>query len=195
MRKKLLFCIAVALLIGIIFFGKTASDSNHEPRTLEESEKSLTELGDMLLSKGLGLERDNMIFITFEIFSKAKDDMIEIPSKTSEIGWVLFGLTDKGKNIEEIVIPSHVEDKPVIGLFTGAFSQCPNLVSVTIPDTIRYTHKYVFTFCPRLKSITSSGDFFHAVGGVRSPVFVGCDISEWHYSDGLDVEFGFAPWE
>lgn len=194
MKKKLLLCLVFMLLAGIVFFVKPALENRDSP-TLEDLEKSWAEITEKILDKGIGRVSDNMIFIPFELVAKYKDKLIEIPSDSSEIGWVLFGLTEEGKQMKEIDIPAYIEGKPVICLYTGAFFRCPDLVSVTIPGTIRYTRNYAFSFCPKLKSITSSGDFFNAVGGVNSPIFAECNISEWNYSDGLDVEFTFAPWE
>lgn len=173
--KKLLFCLAIVLLAGLVSFSR-----------VEVREKILTKRFDRV--------SDNMIFIPFELVPKY--NAIEIHSNSSEIGWALFGLTEEGKQMKEIDIPAYIEGKPVVCLMTGAFFQCPNLVSVTIPDTIRRSFKYVFAYCPKLKSITSTGDFFDAVGGVNSPIFAECNVSEWNYlGDGLEFEFSFAPIE
>lgn len=125
-----------------------------------------------------------------------KIDKIEISPSPPKEGWILFSLTKEGKQMQEIKIPAVFEGKPVVGLSSCAVFNCPDLASVTIPDTICLSFKYVFAYCPKLKSITSSADFFDAVGGVNSPIFAECRISEWNYSgDGLEVEFGFVPWE
>lgn len=193
MKKKLLFCLVAALFIYVGYTAKTIITDRDKPQSTEELEKELFDNYKEILDSGAGFSDDNMIYVPYELFSDMEIDFIEIPSKTSELGWVLFGLTKEGRELEEIEIPAYVEGKPVVCLMTGAFFRCPNLVRVTVPDTIRRAFKYSFAYCPKLKSITSTGDFFDAVGGVNSPIFARCNISEWNYSDGLDVEFTFAP--
>ncbi len=193
MRKTLLFCLAAVLFIYVGYTAKTIVDDRNKPQSTEEIEKELFDSYDTILDSGAGFISDNMIFVPYEYVKKFKSEKIDIPCHTSELGWCLFGLSKEGKDLEQIEIPAYVEGKPVVCLMAGAFFRCPNLVSVTVPDTIRCAFKYVFAYCPKLKSITSTGNFFDAVGGVNSPIFEECNISEWNYSNGLDVEFSFAP--
>ena len=87
-----------------------------------------------------------------------------------------------------IVVPitfktEEIDGKPITAINTCTFFRCQNLESVTIPDTINSVAENAFFACPRLKSITSSTDFFGAVGGVNSPIFMRCNITRWNYSD------------
>ena len=194
--KKILIICAAALLIGVGFIAKSAIDKFNKPQTPEEIEQELMADCNKLIDAEIAVISGNMIFVPSNFFNDLSPKKLEIQPIPPEEGWVLFSLTKEGKLLKEVEIPASVEDKPVVGLFSGAFFLCPNLVSVTIPDTICFAFNNAFLDCPKLKSITSSAAFFDAVGGVNSPIFVDCHISEWNYSgDGLEVEFGFVPIE
>ena len=141
------------------------------------------------------VEQVNASVLNFEIYDDASK-WIEIPSEAAEDGWTLIGLTKKGRQLRDIEIPAYISGKAVTAIGVCAFFRCRNLESVTIPDTIRKTYELVFINCPKLRSITSSADFFNAVDGAYGPLFVNCNVSEWTYSGGgLEFEFGFAPIE
>ena len=59
----------------------------------------------------------------------------------------------KGEIPSEIVIPSSYNNKPVTSLFYGAFENCSEITSVTIPDTILSIPSTAFKNCTSLVNI------------------------------------------
>lgn len=53
----------------------------------------------------------------------------------------------------DIVIPSTYQGKPVTYI---SFQECPNLVSVTIPDSVKAISSSAFLYCPKLTTIKVS---------------------------------------
>lgn len=195
MKKKILFFSVIILLAAGALWGRFIYISKNTPPTLEGMDKELTTFANILLKKGYAVTDGNLILVPSD-WTSEKIKWFETPSVVKTEGWQIYTLTKHGKQMEKIVIPEEVDGKPIVAIGTAAFFHCPNLVSVTIPDTVQRAAAKAFAFCPKLKSITSSADFFNAVEGAYSPVFAGCHVSEWNYTgDGLDVEFGFVQWE
>ena len=69
------------------------------------------------------------------------------------------------ENLQSVVIPSEYKGLPVKEITTSAFSNCKNLTSVEIPNSVTSIGEYAFSNCWRLLSITipdsvtSIGDF------------------------------------
>ncbi len=54
------------------------------------------------------------------------------------------------KYLSNIVIPSTYKGKAVVGIDESAFSDCTNLESVTIPDSVTSIGSYAFSGCEGL---------------------------------------------
>ena len=55
---------------------------------------------------------------------------------------------------QKLEIPSKIDDLPVTSIGYGAFSDCSNLKSVTIPDSVTSIGDYAFCRCSILTSVT-----------------------------------------
>lgn len=64
-------------------------------------------------------------------------------------------LTDYGKqkNYTEIVIPKQIDGYNVNGIWYEAFSDCTNLISIVLPDSITSIGQFAFSGCTSLSSI------------------------------------------
>ncbi|MBQ7226997.1 MAG: leucine-rich repeat protein, partial [Clostridia bacterium] len=62
---------------------------------------------------------------------------------------------------EEIVIPSMHEGLPVTDIGAGAFSDCFNLSSITIPEGIKTIQPFAFYFCVKLSSVELPNSVTH----------------------------------
>ncbi len=54
----------------------------------------------------------------------------------------------------DIIIPSVMDDHPVIGIRYNAFDKCTNLTGVKIPDSVTYIEQYAFYECTNLQRVT-----------------------------------------
>ncbi len=192
--KKILFRILI-ILLAIYLVSKYAAGNISGTMSYKELEKKHGQLIERALDKGVAITHDDMIFIPFEVLESATE-WIEVTPESTGDGWALLGLTKEGKKLNEIEIPAYINGRAVTAISFCSFLHCRKLISVTVPDSISKVSELAFIKCPKLKSITSTGDFFDAVGGVNSPIFAECNVSEWNYSgDGLEFEFSFAPME
>lgn len=93
---------------------------------------------------------------------------------TEEDGKYLLINQYNGFNDKKIVIPSHINGKPVIGIWNSVFEKCVNLEEVIFEEGCKYIGKSVFKGCSRLKkvrlpkSLLEIGDF----------AFSGCALEE-----------------
>ena len=101
------------------------------------------------------------------IYSEAYDYAVENSIKFISIGQIdpiRYKLSDNGEEFTvtgcssvysgDIVIPSEHEGKPVTELGYGAFQSNKNIVSVTIPGSVKYIGWYAFIDCENLKSVS-----------------------------------------
>ena len=65
------------------------------------------------------------------------------------------GLSESFKEAE-LVIPSEYKGKPVTGIGAKAFSNCSNVKSIVIPDSVVSIDEDAIYYCPDLESITVS---------------------------------------
>ena len=70
-----------------------------------------------------------------------------------------------------VTIPSTIDGKPVTNIGVGAFANCKNLTSVTIPDGVTSIWHYAFQNCTSLTSVTIPG----GVTTIGMEAFKGCN--------------------
>ena len=63
-------------------------------------------------------------------------------------------ITDCNESVTSVDIPSEIEGHPVEGVDYEAFYNCSSLISITIPNSVRYIGGYAFENCTSLTSIT-----------------------------------------
>ena len=66
----------------------------------------------------------------------------------------IAGLTDYGKSLTVLNIPSVIDGKSVTSVGSDAFSGCAGLTSITIPDSVTSIGDEAFRDCNGLKSVT-----------------------------------------
>ena len=92
---------------------------------------------------------------------------IDLTAKTAE-------LTDGSTNAKAIVIPSSINHNgstlPVKSIGEYAFSSCPNLTSVTIPNSVTTIGEFAFNKCSTLTSVTIP----NSVTTIEKYAFKGC---------------------
>lgn len=96
-------------------------------------------------------------------------------TKTVEGGVAISGLTDdaKAKEFLNLEIPGIISGKPVVEILDLAFFGCDNILSVSIPDTVKKIGSYAFSDCTRLTDITVG----KGVTSVGTEAFYNCPIS------------------
>lgn len=71
-------------------------------------------------------------------------------------GYQIVGLTDKGKGLDVINIPSKIGKDDVTNILSQAFKDNTKITSVTIPSSVRNIGDNAFSGCNNLKSIIIS---------------------------------------
>ena len=75
-------------------------------------------------------------------------------------------------NITSILeIPSYIDGYPVVGIGNMAFHDCDELVSVTIPDSVRVINNFAFQQCKNLSTVVIG----NGVTNIGVCVFMNCD--------------------
>ena len=195
LRKVILSVSVIILLVGTALYTRSSILQKNKQDSLKAWENDIADFVRQALDMGFAATDGNIIVVPATCMAE-EIEWVNIHSSAPEDGWLLFTHTEEGKDKQEIVIPETIDGKPITAINVCAFFRCRNLESVIIPDTICNVAENAFSACHKLRSITSSAEFFNAVGGVNSPIFAECNISEWNYSgDGLEFEFGFAPLE
>lgn len=88
----------------------------------------------------------------------------------------------KGSGID-VIIPSMIEDFPVVGLGSEAFSKS-SIVSVVIPDSVTILYKEVFKYCKLLQKVSLPKN----LEDIPHECFLGCSsLKEITLSEGLKV--------
>ena len=82
----------------------------------------------------------------------------------------ITGLTDYGKSLTVLNIPSVIDGKPVTSIGGSAFSGCKGLTSVTIPDSVTSLGELAFSNCTGLTSVTIG----NGVTSIGNQAFSGC---------------------
>lgn len=96
-----------------------------------------------------------LIFLCTFAFSSCIDNNKGTPSlEFSAIDDNSYGVKiGNDKSLSEIVIPKNHNGKPVTKILDYAFSDCKNLTSISIPDTITHVGTYAFNGCSSLTSL------------------------------------------
>lgn len=68
----------------------------------------------------------------------------------------VIGLTDYGKSITKIIIPSSFEGTVITSIASSAFRDCPNLEEIVISDSIVSIGEFAFQNCTKLNTISIS---------------------------------------
>lgn len=78
--------------------------------------------------------------------------------------WITGNTID---SLTDLEIPDHLSGYPVAVIDSGAFADCTNLRSVTLPGTVRSVHHTAFLGCSSLESFTvPDSEHYQAIGGV-----------------------------
>ena len=79
-------------------------------------------------------------------------------------GNTIAGLTDYGKSLTVLNIPSVIDGKSVTSIGNDAFYGCSALTSITIPDSVTSIGNQAFIYCKGLSSVTI-GNSVTSIGG------------------------------
>lgn len=115
-----------------------------------------------------------MLVIVMVAFVLVSCDNTPKPSTSAQVfifeGGYIKGLTEDGKKMANIVIPSKIGDEDVIGIDTEAFAGCIELTSIVIPDSVKTINGAAFKGCTGLESVTGMKN----VSTIGSSAFMGC---------------------
>lgn len=76
---------------------------------------------------------------------------------------VITNLTDYGKTLTKIIIPSEIDGVSITAIGAQAFLECTNLISVVIPDSVERIGAQVFSGCSKLTNVVI-GDGVRSIG-------------------------------
>ena len=151
--KNTLF-IALLLLMSILMF--TACNKNAS--VIKDSETNPTEINTSIETtfEQITLEETFSTEIITEMSTPEVTPPKETPQASNPFiieGDTLKGLTNYGKTLTEIVIPSEWDGKKIVSIESGAFERCLKLESVIISDSIQSIGSRAFVYCSNLKSV------------------------------------------
>lgn len=101
----------------------------------------------------------------FEAYGKAANiskDGIRYRTDANNTECYVYSLANGGKYVGDIVIPSSIVSStygelPVVGVYQSAFSDCVDLTSVTLPESVTAIGNYAFDTCEKLKTVVMPG--------------------------------------
>ena len=159
-----ILCTILALTVGgtalLIAYDTILSNQNGDNESETESESVNDEIP---ITPPMELADERHL-----TFLKTEDDM----------GYTVKGLFGEVGAIK-IVIPETFKGLPVIGIENGAFSSSSDLVTVVMPDTLKYIGEGAFESCNNLKDVTLSKNLEY----VGDYAFEGCDALELNEYD------------
>ena len=94
------------------------------------------------------------------LYAKVKHEFLEFNLNGGD-----YTVIGSDADLASVVIPSTFNSKSVTSIGEGAFSDCENLISITIPDSVTSIGKNAFSGCKSLKnieipsSVTSIGSY------------------------------------
>ena len=95
-------------------------------------------------------------------------------------GGTITGLTDKGKELEELNIPSQIGDTKITSIGNKAFQNNTKITSVTMPSSVTRVGDYAFSGCSKLINITIPS----GVTSIGTYAFRSCSsLNEVNYDD------------
>ncbi len=93
-----------------------------------------------------------------------------------------------GFNDKKIIIPSHINGKPVIGIWNSVFEKCVDLEEVIFEEGCKYIGKRVFAGCSRLKKVRLPKSLIE----IGDYAFNNCALEEIAISPNVKVIGAFA---
>ncbi len=103
----------------------------------------------------------------------------------------IIGLTEKGKQLSNIIVPSSIDGISVLSIAERAFSDCLNIVHVTIADSIINIGANVFSGCNRLDNIIFKGT---TPPSITLDSFSGCSARLLVSSGCIDIYKAAEKW-
>ena len=76
----------------------------------------------------------------------------------AEDGWIISGLTEKGRTAQALILPVSLEGQSVVGIAADALTEAAALREVTIQENIGTLYDGMFAGCSRLEKVILTGD-------------------------------------
>ena len=98
-------------------------------------------------------------------------------------------ITGYDGELTDLVIPTSVENRAVVGIASGAFANNRNITSVDLPDTVKEIESYAFSHCVNLDSVS----FGSGLENIGERAFEYCThLPEVNLPEGLKTMGGYA---
>ena len=78
--------------------------------------------------------------------------------RREEAGWIAEGLTAEGQAAAELIVPTHYQGEPVIGIAPGLFTGNTNLVRITLQPNAGLLYDGMFRGCTGLRELVLTGE-------------------------------------
>ena len=92
--------------------------------------------------------------LTYTIVEAKEDDIFTYRTDEDGNSIIIDGLTDYGKLLKNITIPKQIDEKTVLAIASGLFSNNTNIQTVTIDADVTTIPSGVFSGCNSLTSVT-----------------------------------------
>ena len=109
------------------------------------------------------------------------------PCITVSTNGEITGILDSFRaSVTELVIPSESGGVAIVSVGAGAFADCPNLVSLTVPAWITAIGEGAFGNCPALASVVWNALECEIAGSDSDPIFSNCpNLSSISFGEGV----------